>query len=945
MARAATADELLKFRSDGQRSKLFLLIHTPAMVYSARVNQAAFTDPMAQVTYDGGSGTLANVLPGMTMYVGTSAGGWDKGMVRIRKTPTSTIFYIGETSEIPWADNDYLTVVDEIGLWPRHLRLVGQTPFMDYDIAYSDQHASLAPYPVMGPGAALYLPAGGTVNYTPDGSGSWVLGSTISGYLWAAPGAAATQNLTTATPTITYNAAGTYRVALTVTAANGKTSTGYRYIHVYSDIAPPVTDFELLSCQHDHETGGWEFGVRVFAGVSTIRPRSRVFLCADDWYGAAKASIGPLAGAENIVAMGWIDDEGITPDAELSTVDFIVRGPHHWLKSMTGYPLGIQRTNVAAIAWTEMQGLTVDRGLWHLLHWRSTTSLCMDAFLPGDTKLLPTAEAPTASIWDQLGSIAEMTILAKPDSDRYGRLYMQVDVQYLPTASRSGIPTVMEISKDDWNEISIERVQTRQCSMLELSGIVDDTSDPVMSWARGGVFTLHGSAQSIENLLLDNQAAANELAGNCFAKLNNEYPAIDITLAQNNRLIETCPVQRISLSIAADDTPRGIVWTARPILPRRIEHKFDVKSGFLYTILECEAETGGASAIPGITVPISPPPLIGDMNFDVPGFDDWGAWGALTPGNLGLPGYMPQDPPIKPIENTCPTDSPANGPYNLNIMGLLRGDVEAAKFAHIPAVLRTAGHSNPTRYEIRGLFEKNVSGVWGETTDDSFYNVYAHAPGGAIIATGVHDAVSNPRVRTGVLNAAASTKIAYISIQINTQLLRPSSVTVYKHGVGSWIDEGALSWGYFGIGIWASYLNVVGVPAGMNSTFEMSTMINFAAPAGTNVVIRNNGYAAVSGDGYLTTSMHCNPWTQGVKLWEEIIPGFPMVWLSQKHEFTVGSSVSYPIICHGYRNVGAAYVTEHYWMTAWLQQTYRINISGMSVYNLCPLSAWETWLT
>lgn len=230
----------------------------------------------------------------------------------------------------------------------------------------------------------------------------------------------------------------------------------------------------------------------------------------------------------------------------------------------------------------------------------------MDAFLPGDTKSLPAAEAPTSNIWEQIELIANSTILAKPDTDRYSQLFIQVDTQFLPTASRSGIPTVMEISKDDWTEISIERAPTRQCSMLELSGIVDDTSEPVMSWARGGVFTLYGSAQSIENLLLDNQAAANELAGNCFAQLNNEYPAIDITLGQNNRMIETCPPQRISLSIAADDTPRGIVWNAKLILPRRIEHKFDVKTGFLFTILECEAETGGAAAVPGVTVPITP---------------------------------------------------------------------------------------------------------------------------------------------------------------------------------------------------------------------------------------------------------------------------------------------------------------------------------------------------
>jgi len=103
MARVATVDELVKLRADGQRSKLYLAIHTPTVLFSARVNQTAFIDPMHQVTYDGGSGSLGSVLPGMTMYVGTSVGAWDKGLVRIRKTPSGTVFYIGETSEIAWA--------------------------------------------------------------------------------------------------------------------------------------------------------------------------------------------------------------------------------------------------------------------------------------------------------------------------------------------------------------------------------------------------------------------------------------------------------------------------------------------------------------------------------------------------------------------------------------------------------------------------------------------------------------------------------------------------------------------------------------------------------------------------------------------------------------------------------------------------------------------------
>src|SRR5665648_971993 len=119
MARAITSGELAKLRAGKQASKLFLAIHNPTTVYTARVNQATFGDPIVQVTYDGGSGTVADVLPEMLMLVGSSAGAYDKGYARIRTTPGATEFYIGVTSEIEFEDDDYLTIVDAMPIMPK----------------------------------------------------------------------------------------------------------------------------------------------------------------------------------------------------------------------------------------------------------------------------------------------------------------------------------------------------------------------------------------------------------------------------------------------------------------------------------------------------------------------------------------------------------------------------------------------------------------------------------------------------------------------------------------------------------------------------------------------------------------------------------------------------------------------------------------------------------
>lgn len=158
LPRIATAGELAKIRSDNQSSRLYLTIHTPATVYTARLAAVPdSTDSVVAITYNSGSGTHTNILADQTLAVGTSAGGFDLGFCRIRTTTgigaTSGTFNIGETSDINWTASAYLTVLDEFLIWPRLATTSGTTVYMDYDIAYSDQHAKCDPFPLLGSNA------------------------------------------------------------------------------------------------------------------------------------------------------------------------------------------------------------------------------------------------------------------------------------------------------------------------------------------------------------------------------------------------------------------------------------------------------------------------------------------------------------------------------------------------------------------------------------------------------------------------------------------------------------------------------------------------------------------------------------------------------------------------------------------------------------------------
>ena len=128
IAGVLTAAELTLLRARPQRTQLYLAIPEYHVIWSGRVhNPPVSSDNTYRIPFDGG-GTgggvaLTNVKRNMTVLVGSSAfGEWDIGIARIRQDAAvgNTYFYIGITSDIPFVDGQYLTVIDDFSLWPVH---------------------------------------------------------------------------------------------------------------------------------------------------------------------------------------------------------------------------------------------------------------------------------------------------------------------------------------------------------------------------------------------------------------------------------------------------------------------------------------------------------------------------------------------------------------------------------------------------------------------------------------------------------------------------------------------------------------------------------------------------------------------------------------------------------------------------------------------------------
>ena len=635
MARAITAGELVKLRADGQFSRLYLAILKPNSIYTSRLATAPTSnDNVYQVAYNTGSGTLADVKAGMTLYVGTSAGAYDLGMCRIRAASDASYHYIGMCSDIKWDNGGtiYLTIVDDFGLWVKP----AYNTKLDYNVTYSDQNSSFDPVPMLGAHQILWL-TGATVNATFAASDSWVIGSTISSYLWVAPGASATANLATATPTITYNAAGVYRVYCTVTAANGKSFMGVRYVFVYTSASMPVTAFQLKSNPRgDYEQGGWTFDVTLYdeAQVANIRERTMVILFAKDYYQGTEESLGPVTNRENILAMGWVSGESIVWDHEAGSVDFQVQGPAGIMKQQTIYQYPLKyKSGTTSTSWMLMPSLDVRRALFQLLHWRSTVTQIMDVTITSDARAANDLTVSKGNLWGQVDELAKK-IYARPGCDRYGRLFVEIEPNVEVTGSRTWA-SVLTLTTADWQErISLNRRTNWPVSHIAMTGQLTNTSGkmtPMYSLSQGHIPMRYGTTEAIDKMLVTDQSQANTLCGMIMGWRKNEWPEISFTMPQNNRFVDCWPRQFIALAMSAGSTPRNKAFSGN-LIPRAVEYAFNPESGDIVTNVTCEGETFAVNAVTGdapagnstpptttTDPPTLPPPVVpGDVPPDGP---------------------------------------------------------------------------------------------------------------------------------------------------------------------------------------------------------------------------------------------------------------------------------------------------------------------------------------
>ena len=625
MTRAINSTELAYLRSSSQASQIFMAFPTSHVILACQVNGSVGTDSVVTIPYNNvTSGSYSAVKPNMTLWVGSSAGLYDLGIGRIRKAADGTNLYPGENSDLHLSNGAYLTVVDDFLPFPKHLRSTSDiTCNMDYDVPYSNQYENPYPFPNMGSNAVIYTPdsvisVGNPASTTFDGSGAFAVTGSVSSRTWAALGSGISiTNGTTSTPTMTVTQTGTWKVYCTI-VANGQTSVGWRTLVAFDKTHPPINQFNLTKMPSgDKSNGGWSFEVKLYdqAALTTVKDRQQVILFSRDWYTASNGtlteiSLGPIANRENIICEGWIDKQTLHYDPDGAYVTFTVEGPSFWLNLNSEFILGIEDWNGVVDSshvadWTNYQGLTVDKGLYALLYWRSTVPFITDVHLTGDTKDLPAIEASQDTLWSQIKTFSYSALLANPLCNRYGQLYVEVDTQLVPSSSRSGFPVVMTVTKPDIKKGSMDIVRNTQprTSQIAASGIAYASGDStggeaLFSLAPGHTFKQYGQFKTLEKLLLSSQSQLNVLNSLVIAKDNNNYPSVPISLVGNNRFIDICPHQYIYLDRLAVDNPRDLEFSSN-VVPNTVTLTHDSKLGFMSCDIDGEAETTEDMAVNG----------------------------------------------------------------------------------------------------------------------------------------------------------------------------------------------------------------------------------------------------------------------------------------------------------------------------------------------------------
>ncbi len=617
---AVSSADLVRLRTTIHATKLYVGVYKPATIWTARVSGSQAQGAMAIAV-----SSVAQVRVPQThyrVYFGSTAGAWDLGTARFKSYASGTLNVGAHNATLP--NNTYISIVEEIKpetILPRIL--ANSVVYEDYDIAYADQNTNYKPLCRMGPPAVAFRDASGNaVVYSFDDSAAVATGATLTGSAWDfQDGGTSSAFGTSGSPiATTFTTAGARYVAHTVTDSNGKTHTRYNPYLIFDHplINPSgVLPYELAALsqiQGDVAQGGWQgtLVARGTADTTQFPPEALVIVFAEDWYGSELVSIGgDYRYRENIVFVGYVR-EGTTKanwytDDTRGAVEFKVAGIGCKMDNLLAWPANLRDTSVPA-AWHQLQGLTCDRAVYHILTEHSTVDHIADVDLGAPVKSLKYVDVTESVLHDQCETQILSAVRAYLGSSRTGRLYSRANPQLLAATDRPATPVLTTTLADLRGEVDlgVER-QERVDAQIDFIGFGYNGSDlqPLYSLAPANQWPT-GKVERVDGIRADDQTEANALAGLFEGWKNNSFDNVLVNWRGNYRVFDPYPAEPILLNLPASKNNRGLGWANVTFWHTRAALEY--KPGVLLASSVLEMDVVGG---PGITGPYSAtPPVI-----------------------------------------------------------------------------------------------------------------------------------------------------------------------------------------------------------------------------------------------------------------------------------------------------------------------------------------------
>ena len=641
---ALTTPKLDALRSHKHSTQLYLSIYQPKVVMNAQVNISASsgTRGYRTIAYDNSvSGTYAQIESGMTLWVGTASGSFDKGKVRVKSATINTLT-VAENEYIMWENNLFLTVVnyvDLVAVFPRLVQDTGDDTvvnfYKDYDIAYTNQNSILGAFPVMGSHRAGFLDDYGKLDLYWSATGTYpmVSGSNVR-YDWTFNGGKPLLTGTNVqTPGIVrYSGTGHYvtKLQITVTGSTNATETAYRYVSVYDrpnrGLNVPIRSWKFSDLAGSRADGGFRGKVVVYETLGyKLQGGELVVMFSDDEFNGISQSIdiGTTRPDDSIFFVGYILNDSIEYDYEKSSVSFDVGTANEVLKRTENFAISVESIPNPS-TWWHFLNMTTKKAMYHYIKWHSTLLKVADVFWLGKDYNVQFFDSERTNIWDAIQAFMKPTLIGGAVTNNKGQVVFQTEPESF-TIPTQAYPSLMTLDdRDVVDDVTVEENMYGEMSYLEMGGIGYDgtTSVPLLSAAPGIAPRYYGKNSSNQGLALLNQTNLNEITGNIYAKANADPQSFRARMAGNYRYT-LAPINQALVYVPASRTSRNKMVSGT-FYADNINYNFKSEDGYLSSTVDFMPVVDG---IPGVTLEIKPPNSLAPLVFPPLVFPGVGGFG------------------------------------------------------------------------------------------------------------------------------------------------------------------------------------------------------------------------------------------------------------------------------------------------------------------------------